>query len=63
MNADPLDQAAEMELFLEEARIKSIRAKAQLLPGVSGECDHCGEHSLRLINGACAPCRDRKKLP
>lgn len=63
MNADPLDQAAEMELFLEEARIKTIRAQAVIAPGVAGECDYCGEHSPRLIHGACAPCRDRKKLP
>lgn len=63
MNADPLDQAAEMEAFLEEQTIASIRARANIAPGVAGECEYCGEHSLRLIKGACAPCRDRKKLP
>jgi len=27
--------------------------------GKSGECDLCGEWSGRLIDGACAPCRDK----
>ncbi len=32
-------------------------------PGTAGECDLCGESSPRLINGVCAPCRDKHKLP
>jgi len=26
--------------------------------GHPGECSLCGEHSARLVGGACAPCRD-----
>lgn len=26
--------------------------------GVSGECDECGERSIRLVGGCCARCRD-----
>lgn len=31
--------------------------------GVEGECARCGEHSLRLVGGVCAVCRDKFKLP
>lgn len=31
--------------------------------GPPGECDFCGEYSVRLVSGACAPCRDRRGLP
>jgi len=30
--------------------------------GSPGECDWCGEDSLRLVNGYCARCRDENKL-
>lgn len=44
--------------------IAAISAKAKAIPaGVPGECDLCGEWSGRLVNGACAPCRDRHNLP
>ena len=29
----------------------------------AGDCDLCGEWSGRLVNGACAPCRDKWSLP
>ena len=63
MDADILAQAEAVEQFLRDAEIKNIRANATLASGVAGECDYCGEHSLRLINGACAPCRDKRRLP
>jgi hypothetical protein len=60
---DEADRAApEVERALSEALRRQAQA-AQLAPGVAGECDLCGEHTQRLINGACAPCRDRYKLP
>ena len=31
--------------------------------GKPGICDLCGEWSARLIDGACASCRDKYKLP
>ena len=34
-----------------------------LVYGGPGICDLCGEDMPRLINGVCAPCRDRFKLP
>lgn len=33
-----------------------------LEPGEAGECDLCGEESPRLVNGHCAPCRDKHGL-
>lgn len=51
--------------FLEEQNqreIESIRKKSQIPVGVQGDCDYCGEWSGRLINDACAPCRDRRGL-
>lgn len=60
---DEADRAApEVERALAEALRRQAQA-AQLEPGVAGECDMCGEHTQRLIHGACAPCRDRYKLP
>jgi hypothetical protein len=50
--------------FFDAAHIAEIREKASRIPvGVAGECIHCEEHSLRLVGGACAPCRDRLGLP
>lgn len=43
--------------------VAEIRSKAKLEPGIEGECELCGEWMLRLVAGACAPCRDRYKLP
>lgn len=31
---------------------------AKIPRGYPGECLHCGTHSVRLVMGACAPCRD-----
>lgn len=40
------------------------RHQARLIqPGSPGDCELCGEWSARLVGGACAPCRDRYKLP
>ena len=45
----------------EVARI--AEAAAKIPPGEPGDCDLCGEWSGRLVNGACARCRDKYKLP
>lgn len=37
-------------------------ARADIPPGVVGDCDCCGEWSGRLIGGACSPCRDKYGL-
>lgn len=38
-------------------------AAREIPPGTPGDCDLCGEYSGRLIGGACAPCREKYKLP
>ena len=35
------------------------RPPFELQPGHPGDCDTCGEWSGRLVNGDCAPCRER----
>ena len=48
----------------EEVTPNQVRMQAARIErGVPGDCDLCGEWSARLIRGACAPCRDRYKLP
>ncbi len=47
-----------------DTAIASVSTRARLIPkGNPGECDLCGEYTVRLVEGACAPCRDRFKLP
>lgn len=60
---DEIDQMIERDEPLEAARLKAARDKAQLVPGKPGDCDLCGEWSGRLVQGNCAPCRDKWKLP
>lgn len=57
--ADEVDRAQE-HIEREEAARKP--APYRLPPGVPGECDMCGETSGRLIEGVCAPCRDRWRI-
>jgi len=58
--ADEVDRATEYaELELESC---IAAARGDLPPGVPGECELCGEWSGRLVNGACAACRDRYGL-
>lgn len=47
-----------------DAELKAIRDEASRIPvGEPGECEMCGEQSGRLVNGVCAPCRDKHHLP
>lgn len=58
--ADIADIAQEkIERDLEQA---IRRARQPLAPGYPGVCRQCGEHSKRLVRGACAPCRDKYGL-
>ena len=62
--ADLVDQSDERAELLLQADLRIIRNKASLMPiGEAGDCDKCGEASLRLIYGNCARCRDKYKLP
>lgn len=60
---DDIDIANERAAMATDKAVDDIRRKAKLAPGIEGECELCGEYMLRLIGGACAPCRDRFKLP
>jgi hypothetical protein len=58
---DEIDLAQEREHI---ATAEAIRQAArEIPPGEPGDCDLCGEWTARLINGACAPCRDKYGLP
>ena len=46
----------------EDLQRRIAAARADIPVGVQGECDMCGEWSGRLVNGACAPCRDKYSL-
>ena len=62
--ADIADVIGERMEVQEAANIAEIRRRAAQIPkGEPGECKRCGGPSLRLVGGACAPCRDRFKLP
>lgn len=58
------DYAAEIVQEAVDNEVSRIRQQAAKIPvGSPGECDLCGEWSGRLVDGVCAPCRDRHKLP
>jgi len=60
--SDEVDRAnQEVEYSLAEALRKN--RSPYFTQGPTGDCEYCGEWSARLVGGACAPCRDRYKLP
>jgi hypothetical protein len=61
--ADDIDRTNDYIEKMLNSKISGIRDKATLGIGKQGECDFCGEWMVRLISGACPPCRDRYKLP
>ena len=62
--ADDIDRAqAQSEQSLAAAEAAARHRAAQIPPGRPGDCDFCGEWPARLVDGACAPCRDRLHLP
>ena len=61
--ADEVDRASEYAEKGTSAAVAAVCAAASGIPkGNPGDCDLCGEHSMRLVKGACAPCRDRYGL-
>ena len=60
--SDEIDIANEYQETIKDAEIKRIRRAAKLDRGEPGDCDLCGEYSGRLVNGVCAPCRDKYHL-
>ena len=62
--ADIIDKANELAASEVTSSAAAACAQAASMPaGKPGECDLCGEWSGRLVNGVCAPCRDRRGLP
>lgn len=62
--ADEADMS-QVRMEREDALRELARGKVAYTPpaGNPGDCDLCGEWSGRLVGGACAPCRDKHKLP
>jgi len=58
--ADDVDVSNERIEQETQRRIKQVGA--EIPPGNPGDCEFCGEWSGRLINGVCAPCRDKFKV-
>lgn len=48
--------------LVDEGVAAASRAAAGIPTGTPGECDLCGEWCGRLVQGACARCRDRWNL-
>lgn len=64
MSIDPIDRACDREQHDRELCIEHARRVAADIPvGEPGQCERCGDDLMRLVGGACAPCRTRYKLP
>lgn len=62
--ADEIDRAQDAVQDFSERSIQQAKAKAAQMPkGNPGDCELCGEWSGRLVQGVCAPCRDKHNLP
>ena len=57
--ADIVDLANER---VEKELEAQLKLPADMPKGKPGDCDMCGEWSGRLVNGVCAPCRERYRL-
>lgn len=60
--ADLADKSQDL-IDQENAECIARHVAKPLAPGKPGDCDFCGEWSGRLIDGCCAPCRDRLRFP
>ena len=62
--SDIIDTANDVAEAEADRAITAARAEAAQIPvGSPGDCDFCGEWCGRLVGGACAPCRDKRRLP
>ena len=60
---DPIDRADYfIESVIDDHVKEAMRRAAEIPIGSPGDCSLCGEWSGRLVNQACAPCRDRYGL-
>lgn len=61
---DIIDQANNRAELDTANCVATARAKAASIPaGEPGDCDLCGEWFSRLVEGNCARCRDKYRLP
>ena len=61
---DDADRSDERSQPLLDSAVEDARRRAAEIPvGTAGDCWSCGEWAGRLVGGACAPCRDKFKLP
>ena len=58
---DIIDRANDKAQAILDANINA--ARKEIPKGEPGICMHCDEHTQRLINQACARCRDELHLP
>jgi len=57
------DEADIANDYMERVQTAVMRApRPKMAKGEPGECDWCGEYTLRLVKRACARCRDEHKL-
>lgn len=62
--ADEIDSANDIAQAERDRATREAQIRAEQIPiGAPGDCDFCGEWSGRLVGGACAPCRDKRRLP
>lgn len=61
---DDIDRAQELTDKLTEESLRKAKAQSVQMPkGNPGDCELCGRWSGRLVQGVCAPCRDKHNLP
>lgn len=58
---DDADHAQQRDEVLLESAIHATR-NHPIPKGEEGDCSYCGNWSPRIVNKACAPCRDRYGL-
>lgn len=61
--ADFADMASDREILDTDLLIRKGGYGKPLDKGYPGDCHLCGEWTSRLIEGVCAPCRDKYRLP
>lgn len=56
-NEDPVQEALQVQKEM------AIRRLAQLVPeGKAGQCEYCERQVPRIVNGACAVCREKYRI-
>ena len=59
-NGDDADKASYfIESVIDDHVKEAMRRAAEIPVGEAGDCDGCGEHFMRLVDGMCGRCRDK----